>query len=97
MYSYHQLVQQATYTTGQIPKVLAVKFPHRRKDDRLGRHVEPDRKRFCRKQSLDQAFLEENFNDLFEDRQQAAVVDPDAALEERQDLRDLRQLSVVFG
>ena len=78
------------------PEFFAVKLADVVEDDRLGRHVEADRERLGRKEHLDQALLEENLDDLLENRQQAAVVDSDAAFEERQQALDLRQIPVVL-
>ncbi len=44
---------------------------------------------------LDQAILEQQLNDLLEERQKAGMVDADAPLQEGQGSCDLRQLAVI--
>lgn len=48
------------------------------------------------KSYLQQALLEENFNDLFQQWQQASVVNSDAALEKGQDIHNLGEPFVIF-
>lgn len=79
----------------EVAEVLAVELAHGREDDGLGGHVQSDREGLGREEDLDEALLEEDLDDLLEDGEQASVMDSDAALEEGEDVLDLRELAVV--
>ena len=49
-----------------------------------------------REQNFDQAFLEENLDDFLEDGEQPSVMETDTASQERQEVRNLGQLSVFW-
>lgn len=80
---------------GQVAELAAVELADVCEDDRLGGHVEADGERLGGEEDLDEALLEEDLDDLFEDGEQAAVVDADAALEQGQDVGDLGQRAVL--
>lgn len=84
-------------TTRKIPELSPVKLPRCGEDDGLGRHVQTDGERLGSEEGFDETFLEENFDDFFEDGEQPAVMDADATLEEREDVRDLWEGPVIRG
>mmetsp|Transcript_99450 Transcript_99450/g.221922 ORF Transcript_99450/g.221922 Transcript_99450/m.221922 type:complete len:392 (-) Transcript_99450:906-2081(-) len=63
----------------------------------LCRHVDTHGKGLCGEQHLDQRLLEQDLNDLFQHRQQAAVVDPQATAQKRKHALDLWQLPIFVA
>eukprot|EP00128_Syssomonas_multiformis_P004737 Colp12_sorted_trinity150504_noHs@31866 len=82
---------------GDPAEVLAVELARLREDNGLGRHVDADGESLGGKQALDEALLEEQLNDFFEDGQQPSVVNAHAVLQQGQDGLHRRQLLVVLG
>lgn len=62
------------------PKLLSVELPHGSKHHSFCRHVQTHREGLGREQALKKAFLEEDFDHLLDEREEAAVVDPDPLL-----------------
>ena len=67
---------------GQVAEVAPVELARGCEDDGLGGHVEPDGERLSREKDFDEPLLEEDLDDFFEDGQETAVVDPNAAFEQ---------------
>mmetsp|Transcript_28759 Transcript_28759/g.69961 ORF Transcript_28759/g.69961 Transcript_28759/m.69961 type:complete len:295 (-) Transcript_28759:1325-2209(-) len=67
--------------TAQVTEVAAVELAHTGEHHRFRRHVQSGRECLGGKQCFQQALLKQNFNHLFQQRQQAAVVYADAAFE----------------
>jgi len=57
--------------------------------DSLGWHVDPNGERLGGEENLDEPLAEENFNDLLQQGEEAAVVDSDAALQEGEEGKHL--------
>lgn len=85
------------FSRRQIPKVSTVEFPHRREDDSFGGHVETDGKCFGGEKDFDETFLEENFDDFFQDREESSVMNSDPTFEEGEDVLNLRKGTIVVG
>lgn len=85
------------FTTRKISELSPVELPRCGEDDRLGGHVQTDGERLGGEESFNETFLEENFDDFFEDGEQPSVMDADATLEEREDVRDLWEGAVIRG
>jgi hypothetical protein len=83
--------------SGEVTEVATVEFTNGGEDDSFGGHVETDGERLGGEEDLEETFLEEDLDDLFEDGEETTVMDSDTALEERQDVLDLGQLTVVVG
>jgi hypothetical protein len=60
-------------------------------------HVDADGERLRGEQELEEALLEEDFDDFLDDGEQPAVVDADAPFQEREQRRHLRQRLVVVA
>mmetsp|Transcript_20675 Transcript_20675/g.66543 ORF Transcript_20675/g.66543 Transcript_20675/m.66543 type:complete len:612 (-) Transcript_20675:398-2233(-) len=80
---------------GEVPEGGAVELGQLGEDDGLGGHVEAHGEGLGREEELDEPLLEEDLDELLEQRQEPRVVDGDAPLEQRQHLLDLRQHLVV--
>eukprot|EP00982_Pelagococcus_subviridis_P004461 29192-Pelagococcus_subviridis.AAC.1 len=65
----------------------AVELLRGREHDRLRGHVQPHRERLRGEETLHERLAEENLDELLHDGQQPAVMDADALLEQRQNLR----------
>mmetsp|Transcript_75971 Transcript_75971/g.232526 ORF Transcript_75971/g.232526 Transcript_75971/m.232526 type:complete len:553 (-) Transcript_75971:769-2427(-) len=74
-----------------------VPLPRVREDHRLGGHVDAHGERLGRKQDFDQRLLEKNLYDLLEHREEASVVDAEAAAQQRQHALHLRKLAVLVA
>ena len=61
------------------------------------RHVQAHGERLRGEQALDEVLLKEDLDHLLQDWQQAGVVHPDAALQQRQHVLDLREQLVVLA
>lgn len=79
----------------EVAEVAAVELAHGGEDDRLGGHVESDGEGLGGEEDLNESLLEENLDDLLEDGKESSVMDSDAALEEGEDVLDLRELTIV--
>lgn len=80
---------------GQVAELVAVPLLHGGEHDGAGGHVETDTKRLGRKEHLEQALLEQDLNDLLENRQQAAMMDADPAAQQWENVLDLWQCTVL--
>ena len=75
----------------------AVEFARLREHDGSRGHVDADGERLRGEQELEEALLEEDFDDFLDDGEQPAVVDADAPFQEREQRRHLRQRLVVVA
>jgi len=79
----------------QVAELVAVPLLHGGEHDGARGHVEANTKCLCRKEHFEQALLEQDLNDLLENRQQSAMVDADAAAQQWEDVLNLRQRAVL--
>ncbi|KAH3679534.1 hypothetical protein WICPIJ_008583 [Wickerhamomyces pijperi] len=84
------------FTTRDPTEPLTVPFSDRGEDDGLSRHVQPNGEGFGGEKNLEEPFLEQDFNDFLQDWQQPGMMDTDTTSQQRQDVLDLRQFSVLF-
>lgn len=83
-------------SAGQPAEVLSVELADRGEDDGACRHVESHGEGFSGEEDFEEAEGEEDFDDFFDDGEEASVVDADASLEYGEHLLDLGEFS-VFG
>mmetsp|Transcript_55723 Transcript_55723/g.136804 ORF Transcript_55723/g.136804 Transcript_55723/m.136804 type:complete len:254 (-) Transcript_55723:92-853(-) len=75
--------------------LFAVVLAHGCEEHCFGRHIEPHGKGLGGKERLDEALLEQDFHNFLENGQQTRVVYPNAALQERQGVGNLREALVL--
>ena len=77
--------------------ILSIKFVSSGEEHGPGRHVQPHGEGLRGEERLDEPLAEQDLGRLLEDGQQTAVMNPDASLQQRQHILDLRQRPVLLG
>jgi len=81
----------------QPPEILPVKLLDGREKHGARRHVQPHRKSLRGEERFDEPLAEKDLDRLLQDGKEAAVMDANAALEQRQHVLHLGQGSILLG
>ena len=73
-----------------ISELASVEFSCSGEDHSFGGHVETDGQCFCCEKHFDEAFSEENLDDLFEDWKESTVINFDSTTQQGKEVCDLR-------
>ena len=71
------------FTTAHPAVLISIEFLNGCEDYSLSRHVNTHTKGLCGEQDFEETFLEEQLDDLFDDRKKATVMDADTSLQKR--------------
>ena len=69
------------FAGGDVPEVHSIKLPRSRKNNGLCGHVDSHCKCLCCEQALEQALAEQYFYNLFQQWEEAAVMNSNASLQ----------------
>jgi hypothetical protein len=71
------------FTSAHPAVLISIEFLNGCENDSLSRHVNTHTECLCGEEDFKETFLEEQLNDLFDDRKKATMMDADTSLQKR--------------